>query len=86
MNIKKYLTLLFAQLCVLTAAAAEKAYISDFSIKAGESKLIAICFDSERADLKRLEGTIEIGRQRSVDDLRRRAHQRCPGAVQYQHP
>ena len=60
MTIKKYLALLFAQLFVLTAAAVDKVYISDFSIKAGETKMIAINFDSERSDLKRLEGTITM--------------------------
>ena len=45
---------------MLTAGAADKVYINDFSIKAGETKLIAVNLDSERSDLKRLEGTITM--------------------------
>ena len=45
---------------MLTAGAADKVYINDFSIKAGETKLIAVNLDSERSDLKRLEGTITL--------------------------
>ena len=36
MNVKKYLTLLLVQLFAMTAAAEDKVYISDFSIKTGE--------------------------------------------------
>ncbi len=53
-----FLTLVLFQ--TLTAAAADKVYINDFSIKAGETKLIALNLDSERSDLKRLEGTITL--------------------------
>ena len=60
MNIKKYLSLLLVQLMMLSAAAADKVYISNFSIKAGEAKVIALNLDSERSDLKRLEGTITL--------------------------
>ena len=60
MNVKKYLTLLLVQLFAMTAAAEDKVYISDFSIKTGESKLIAVNFDSERSDLKQLSGTITM--------------------------
>ena len=59
MNIKKYFAFLVLAITTLTAAAAD-VYISDFSIKAGETKLIAVNFDSERTDLKRLEGTITL--------------------------
>ncbi len=55
--IKKLFSLLALALGTLPAAAAD-VYISDFSIKAGETKLIAVNFDSERSDLKRLQGTI----------------------------
>jgi hypothetical protein len=51
MNIKKYFAFLVLAITTLTATAADKVYISDFSIKAGESKLIAVNFDSERTDL-----------------------------------
>ena len=33
-------------------------YISDFSIKAGETKRIELCFDTDRTDITRLQGTV----------------------------
>ena len=59
MNIKKYLTLLLLAITTLTAAAAD-VYIDDFSIKAGETKTIAVNFDSERTDLKYWTGYITM--------------------------
>jgi hypothetical protein len=36
----------------------DKVYISDFSIKVGETKRIALCFDTDRTDITRLQGTV----------------------------
>ena|GEM_PF-6570426 len=56
---KKHIILLLALLCqVLGVAAEDKVYISDFSIKAGETKRIALCFDTDRTDITRLQGTV----------------------------
>jgi len=58
---KKHIILLLALLCqMLGVAAEEKVYISDFSIKAGETKRIALCFDTERTDVTRLQGTVTM--------------------------
>lgn len=57
--IKRIFAFLVLAITTLTAAAAD-VYISDFSIKAGESKLIAVNFTTERTDLKRLVGTITM--------------------------
>ena len=46
---KKHIILLLTLLCQMLGVAAEdKVYISDFSIKAGETKRIELCFDTER--------------------------------------
>ena len=58
--IKRIFAFLVLAITTLTAAAADKVYISDFSIKAGESKLIAVNFTTERTDLKRLVGYITM--------------------------
>jgi hypothetical protein len=58
--IKRLFAFLVLAITALTAAAADKVYISDFSIKAGETKLIAVNFESDRTDLKRLEGTLTM--------------------------
>ncbi|MBQ7442338.1 MAG: InlB B-repeat-containing protein [Bacteroidaceae bacterium] len=42
------------------AAAEDKVYIEDFSIKAGETKEIAIHFDTDASDIKRLKGTLTL--------------------------
>ena len=56
---KKHIILLLALLCqVLGVAAEDKVYISDFSIKVGETKRIALCFDTDREDITRLQGTV----------------------------
>ena len=56
---KKHIILSLALLCqVLSVAAVDKVYISDFSIKAGETKRIALCFDTDRTDITRLQGTV----------------------------
>jgi len=56
---KKHIILLLTLLCqVLGVAAEDKVYISDFSIKAGETKRIALCFDTDRTDITRLQGTV----------------------------
>lgn len=56
---KKHIILSLALLCqVLGVAAEDKVYISDFSIKAGETKRIALCFDTDRKDITRLQGTV----------------------------
>ena len=56
---KKHIILSLALLCqVLGVAAQDKVYISDFSIKAGETKRIALCFDTDRTDITRLQGTV----------------------------
>ena len=56
---KKHIILLLALLCqVLGVAAEDKVYISNFSIKAGETKRIALCFDTDREDITRLQGTV----------------------------
>lgn len=56
---KKHIILSLALLCqVLNVAAEDKVYISDFSIKAGETKRIALCFDTDRTDITRLQGTV----------------------------
>ena len=58
-KMKKHIILLLALLCqVLGVAAEDKVYISDFSIKAGETKRIALCFDTDRTDITRLQGTV----------------------------
>lgn len=57
---KRLFALLVSAVAGMTVADAADVYISDFSIKAGEAKLIAVNFDSERTDLKRLEGTITL--------------------------
>lgn len=56
---KKHIILSLALLCqVLGVAAEDKVYISDFSIKAGETKRIELCFDTDRTDITRLQGTV----------------------------
>lgn len=56
---KKHIILSLALLCqVLSVAAEDKVYISDFSIKAGETKRIELCFDTDRTDITRLQGTV----------------------------
>ena len=56
---KKHIILLLALLCqVLGVAAEDKVYISDFSIKVGETKRIALCFDTDQEDITRLQGTV----------------------------
>jgi hypothetical protein len=45
---------------MLGVAAEEKVYISDFSIKPGETKRIALCFDTEREDVTQLLGTVTM--------------------------
>ena len=56
---KKHIILSLALLCqVLGVAAEDKVYISDFSIKAGETKRIALCFETDRTDITRLQGTV----------------------------
>ena len=58
---KKHIILLLTLLCqMLGVAAEEKVYISDFSIKAGETKRIELCFDTERTDVTRLQGTVTM--------------------------
>ena len=58
---KKNIILLLTLLCqVLGAAAEDKVYISDFSIKAGETKRIEFCFDTQATDITRLEGTVTM--------------------------
>ena len=55
----KHIILLIALLCqVLGVSADDKVYISNFSIKAGETKRIALCFDTNRTDITRLQGTV----------------------------
>ena len=44
----------------VSATADESLYISDFSIKAGEQKEIAINLDTDSKDLKYVEGTIQL--------------------------
>jgi hypothetical protein len=52
---------LFALLCqALGAAAEDRVYISDFGIKAGETKRIELCFDTEATDVKNVQGTITM--------------------------
>ena len=56
---KKHIILSLALLCqVLGVAAEDKVYISDFSIKVGETKRIELCFDTDRTDITRLQGTV----------------------------
>ena len=56
---KKHIILSLALLCqVLGVAAEDKVYISDFSIKAGETKRIELCFETDRTDITRLQGTV----------------------------
>ena len=43
-----------------SAAAADQVYISDFGIKAGEVKEIAINFDTDASDIQYLEGNIQL--------------------------
>ena len=58
---KKNIILLFALLCqVLGVAAEDRVYISDFGIKAGETKRIELCFDTEASDVKNVQGYITI--------------------------
>ena len=58
---KKHIILSLALLCqVLGVAAEDKVYISDFSIKAGETKRIELCFDTDRTDVTRLQGTVTM--------------------------
>lgn len=58
---KKNIILLFALLCqVLGVAAEDRVYISDFGIKAGETKRIELCFDTEATDVKNVQGTITM--------------------------
>ena len=58
---KKHIILLLTLLCQMLGVAAEdKVYISDFSIKAGETKRIELCFDTERTDVTRLQGTVTM--------------------------
>ena len=58
---KKHIILSLALLCqVLSVAAEDKVYISDFSIKAGETKRIALCFDTDRTDITRLQGMVTM--------------------------
>ena len=58
---KKNFFLLFALLCqVLGVAAEDRVYISDFGIKAGETKRIELCFDTEATDVKNVQGTITM--------------------------
>ena len=57
--IKRIFAFLVLAITTLTAAAAD-VYISDFSIKAGETKTIAVNFDSERTDLKYWTGYITM--------------------------
>lgn len=58
---KKKFVLFFALLCqVLGVAAEDKVYISNFSINAGETKRIELCFDTESTDITRLEGTVTM--------------------------
>ena len=57
--IKRIFAFLVLAITTLTAAAAD-VYISDFSIKAGETKMIDVNFDSDRTDLKRFMGTITM--------------------------
>lgn len=58
-KMKKHIILSLALLCqVLGVAAEDKVYISDFSIKAGETKRIELCFDTDRTDITRLQGTV----------------------------
>ena len=57
----KHIILLIALLCqVLGVAAEDKVYISNFSIKAGETKRIELCFDTDRTDVTRLQGTVTM--------------------------
>lgn len=58
---KKHIILSLALLCqVLSVAAEDKVYISDFSIKVGETKRIALCFDTDRTDITRLQGMVTM--------------------------
>ena len=58
---KKNIILLFALLCqVLGVAAEDRVYISDFGIKAGETKRIELCFDTEATNVKNVQGTITL--------------------------
>jgi len=58
-KMKKHIILSLALLCqVLGVAAEDKVYISNFSIKAGETKRIELCFDTDRTDVTRLQGTV----------------------------
>ena len=60
-KMKKHIILSLALLCqVLGVAAEDKVYISDFSIKAGETKRIELCFDTERTDVTRLQGMVTM--------------------------
>ena len=57
---KKMFMMLALVAATLTGAAADKAYISDFSIKAGETKLVAVNLDSEHTDLVWVKGTVTM--------------------------
>jgi hypothetical protein len=58
---KKNFFLLFALLCqVLGVAAEDRVYINDFGIKAGETKRIELCFDTEATNVKNVQGTITM--------------------------
>ena len=60
-KMKKHIILSLALLCqVLGVAAEDKVYISDFSIKAGETKRIELCFDTDRTDITRLQGMVTM--------------------------
>ena len=60
-KMKKHIILSLALLCqVLGVAAEDKVYISDFSIKAGETKRIELCFDTDRTDVTRLQGMVTM--------------------------
>ena len=58
---KKNIILLFALLCqVLGVAAEDRVYISDFGIKAGETKRIELCFDTEATNVTNVQGIITM--------------------------
>ena len=58
---KKNIILLFALLCqVLGVAAEDRVYISDFGIKAGETKRIELCFDTEASNVVNVQGIVTM--------------------------
>lgn len=61
------------------ASAADKVYIKDFSIKAGETKEIAIYFDTEATDFKRLKGTLTLPAGLICEDNAYGTNQRVKG-------